>query len=98
MAYLPENHHCHQCGEYLGPDDGDADCGGHNEDLDSLLAPVLANVVRDFAYALGTVKVLLMQEDREGAMEVLNRYKLIFPDGAPAVEIPIELLPKDTQS
>jgi hypothetical protein len=32
MAYLPENHYCHRCGEYLGPDDGDADCGGHEDE------------------------------------------------------------------
>lgn len=30
MAYLPENHYCYVCGEYLGPDDGDADCGNHD--------------------------------------------------------------------
>lgn len=69
-----------------------------NESDAEIFTATLANIVRDFAHALGTVKVLLMHEDREGAMEVLNRYKLIFPDGAPAVEIPIELLPKETQS
>ena len=36
MAVLPENHYCHfpGCGVYLGPDDGDADCGEHNEECD----------------------------------------------------------------
>lgn len=34
MAYLPELHYCHfpGCGKYLGSDDGDADCGEHDEE------------------------------------------------------------------
>ena len=44
--------------------------------------------VREIADSLGAVKVLLLQDDRDGAMEILNRYKLIFPDGAPSIAMP----------
>lgn len=45
-------------------------------------------VVREIADSLGAVKVLLLQQDLDGAMEILNRYKLIFPDGAPSIAMP----------
>jgi hypothetical protein len=45
-------------------------------------------ITRELADSLGAVKVMLLQDDQDGAMEILNRYKLIFPGGAPSIVIP----------
>lgn len=43
--------------------------------------PDMYSELRDRSNALGGVKILLLQGDIEGAMEILNRYELKFTDG-----------------
>lgn len=44
-------------------------------------APDMYSELRDRSNILGGVKILLLQGDIEGAMEILNRYELKFTDG-----------------
>lgn len=44
-------------------------------------APDMYAELRDRSNALGGVKILLLQNDLQGAMEILDRYELKFTDG-----------------